>query len=157
MQIVSVPVFIWPDAVDVTGQDCLTTICDNGLVVNFTSYPITRFVITFRCPTFLVPTEIKVGVVCEKIDIVNKALPYVVKMLAYIVTNLYFFCCCVFVTIFLLLLFVASSNSSSPVQCQHHSQHPSVTDDKLCHWFHTRHHTSKYIYNGKQLQKAPPF
>ena len=97
MKLVSMPVFKWPDTVDVTDQDCLTTLRDTRCVCNSACYPSPCPSITSCLPTYLIPTEIKFGVICQKIDVVNKESPYVIKFVALIVTILSFLCCCVVV------------------------------------------------------------
>ena len=92
MKIVSVHVYMRPNAVDFTDQEYLVTLRNTRLVVNLDFYPSPRLTITCCCPTCLIPTEIKFGVLCEKIDFVNLVLPYVFKCLDQIVTVLYFLC-----------------------------------------------------------------
>ena len=79
-----------PDTVDVTDEDCMATLCDNRLVGNSAYYSIPRLTIAFFCPTFLILTEIKFGIICNKIGVVNKSLPYAMKIVARIVTILSF-------------------------------------------------------------------
>ena len=56
---------------------------------------------TLCYPTCLIPIDIKFGMLCDKIDVVNKAFPYVIKFLSRVVSVLSFFCCCVIVAEFL--------------------------------------------------------
>ena len=98
MKLVSVPVCTKPDAVDVTDQDCLTTLHDTSLVENLACYPSPRLTITCCFPTCLIPTEINSGMLCDKLDVLNKAYLYVINVLVWIVTVLSFLCCYVFVT-----------------------------------------------------------
>ena len=87
-----------PDVMDVTDQDCLAILSDTRRVGNLAYYPIPRLTITFCRSTFFIPTEIKFSVICEKIDVVNKVLPYVIKFVACIAIVLSFLCCCVVVS-----------------------------------------------------------
>ena len=52
---------------------------------------------TFCFPTCVIPTYIKFGIICEKIDVLNKSLPYAIKFLARILTVLSFLFFCVVV------------------------------------------------------------
>ena len=92
------------DAVYVTYQDYLDALCDTRRVVNLSCYPRPRLTITFCCPAYLIPTEIKFGMIFDKIDVVNKALPYVIISVARIVTILSFLCCCAVAEEFLTIL-----------------------------------------------------
>ena len=141
-------------AVEVTKQDFLATLSDTRIVGNSACYPNYCLTTTICWPTCIIPTEINFFGLFEKIDIVNKALPYVINCVAWIVTVLNFICCCVIVAEFFTLLFGAGANSSYPVQCHHHSQNPSSRGDKLVHWFHPGHHTLQCIHNGKKFQEA---
>ena len=100
MQLVSVHACMWPDVVDVTDQDCLETLCDTMLVGNLACYPSPRLTITCCLPNCLISTEITFGVISEKIDVVNKASPYVINFVAMIVTVLSFPYCFVVVAEF---------------------------------------------------------
>ena len=80
MQLLSVTLCTRPDTVDVTDQDCLATLRDNRIVGNLECY--TSPCLTINCcfPPCLIPIETKFGVIFEKIDVVNKASPYVIKL-----------------------------------------------------------------------------
>ena len=92
MQLLSLPVYVRPDEVDVTDQDFLAILRDTILVGNLPCYPSPSFTITWCFPDSLVPTEINFGVLCKKIDVTNKASPHVIKILDWIVTVLSFPC-----------------------------------------------------------------
>ena len=93
----SVPICTHTDAVDLPVQDCLPNIHATRLVGNLACSSISCLTITCCCPTCLIPTEIKFDALCEKIDVVNKAVTYVIKFVAWIVTVLSFICLCVVV------------------------------------------------------------
>ena len=114
MKIVSVPIFIWPDVVDVTDQDCMDTLCDTSIVGDSACYTRHHLTTTFCCPTCLIPTEINFGMIGEKIDVVNKALPYVIIFVARIVTVLSFICCCVIVAEFFDSFYLEPAPISNP-------------------------------------------
>ena len=86
MKLVYVPVCMQPDALDFTYQDCMSTICDAMIYVNSACQPRPHLTITRCFPTCVIPKEIKFRVICENIDAVNKASPYVIKFVAQIVT-----------------------------------------------------------------------
>ena len=153
MKLVYVPICTGTDTVDVTAQDYLATLRETRLVGNSACYTSSCITITWCCPTCLIPTEIKFDVLYEKIDVVNKASPYVIKFVYWIVTVLYFLCFCVVVANVLTILFEASADSSPPVQCHHRIQHPSTRGDTCFHLFHPGHHTLQCIHHGKKFQE----
>ena len=97
MKLVSVTVCMRTYTVDMTEQDYMATICDTSLVGNSACEPSPCLARTCFPQTCLIPTDIKFSLICEKIDAVNKALTYVIKCLALIVTILSYLCCCVVV------------------------------------------------------------
>ena len=153
IQLVSVPVFTRTDAVEVTDQDCLSTLFDTRIVVNFSCYPSPRITINFCWPTCIIPKEIKFVVICEKIDVVNQVSQYLIRLLSHIVTVLSFLCWCFIVAkVLKLFLFRSSVDSSSLMQCHYCSQQPYDSGDKFLRWFHPRHHFSPCIHNGKKFR-----
>ena len=116
MQLVYVPILTQPDAVGVTDQDCLPTLRDIRLVYNLACYPIPCLTITRCFLPCLIPTEIKFIMLCEKIDIVNKASPYIIKFISWVVTVLSFLCCCVIVAEFFFFFLGSSYDSSYSVK-----------------------------------------
>ena len=94
-QLLSVPVCIHPDVVDAIDRDYLATLYDTRLVGNLVCYPSHRLTITFCCLTCLIPTYIKFGVHFDKMDVLNKTFPCVIKFVAQIVTSVSFLFWCV--------------------------------------------------------------
>ena len=91
MKLVSVSICTRPGMVDITDQDYLAaTVCDTRLVVNWECYPIPILTITRCYPTCIIPIDIKFDARCDKIDFLNKAVPYVIKFVAWFVTVLSF-------------------------------------------------------------------
>ena len=84
MKLVSLTVCTRPDEVDVTNRVFLATLSDTSIVRNFSCQSIPRLTITLCLPKFLIPTEIKFGMLCEKTDVVNKSFPYEIKYLVWI-------------------------------------------------------------------------
>ena len=66
MQILPVPVCIRPDTMDINDQDCMATLCGTRLVENSSCYPRTQLTITCCSRTFLIPTDIKFGMIFDK-------------------------------------------------------------------------------------------
>ena len=94
MQLVSMPVFARPDAVDFTNQDRMATLHETRIVKYSSCCPSLRLTITSCCPTCLISKDIKSGLLCDKIDVVNNAFPYLIKFVAWIVTDLSYICWC---------------------------------------------------------------
>ena len=150
MQIFSVPVFTQPDTVDITDQDCLVTLRETSLVQNSACYPSPHLTINSCCQTCFIPTDIKFGMIFDEVYVLNKASPYIIKFVDWIVTFLSFLCCCIIIAeFFYSFLFGVSANSLCPVKFHHRSHHPSTSNDKLFHCFHPVHHPLKCIHHGK--------
>ena len=107
----------------------------------------------FMFPNLSCLKYIKSSVLCEKIDVVNKELTYVINVLAHIITLLSFLFFVSLLKSFWLFLLGASADSSSPMIFHHINQHPSASGNKLRHWFHPGHHPSKCTHHGKKFQK----
>ena len=84
MQIFSVPVFTQPDTVDITDQDCLVTLRETSLVQNSACYPSPHLTINSCCQTCFIPTDIKFGMIFDEVYVLNKASPYIIKILDWI-------------------------------------------------------------------------
>ena len=133
MQLLSMTLCLLTDLVGLTDQDCLETLCDTMLVGNLACYPSPRLTITCCLPTCIITTEIKFGVISEKIDVVNNASSYVINFVSQVLIVLSFPCCCVVVADFLLFLFGSITSSLCPVQFHHRIQHLYANGDKMRH------------------------
>ena len=65
-QLNSLPISKRPDSVDLTYQDCMATLLYTRLVGNPACYPSPRLTTTCFFPTCIIPTDIKLVMLCEK-------------------------------------------------------------------------------------------